>query len=45
MELSRLFDLISYQIACFDKEKAISQKENGIWKSLKSREIKGIVGY
>ncbi|WP_425636707.1 AMP-dependent synthetase/ligase [Algoriphagus yeomjeoni] len=43
MEPSRLFDLIPYQIATYDKEIALSKKEAGQWKSFSSRDIKEIV--
>lgn len=43
MKPSRLFDLIPYQIATYDKEIALSKKENGKWKSFSSREVKEIV--
>lgn len=43
MEPSRLFDLIPYQIATYDKEVALSKKENGKWKSFSSRDVKEIV--
>jgi long-chain acyl-CoA synthetase len=43
MEPSRLFDLIPYQIATYDKEIALSKKENGKWKSFSSRDVKEIV--
>lgn len=42
MEPSRLFDLISYQIVTYDKEIALSKKEDGVWKSFSSREVKEI---
>lgn len=42
MKPSRLFDLIPYQIATYDKEIALSKKENGEWKSFSSRDIKEI---
>lgn len=43
MKPSRLFDLIPYQIATYDKEIALSKKENGEWKSFSSRDLKEIV--
>ena len=43
MELTRLFDLIPYQIANFDKEIALAKKENGSWTHFSSREVKKIV--
>ncbi|MFT4858984.1 MAG: long-chain acyl-CoA synthetase [Algoriphagus sp.] len=43
MELTRLFDLIPYQIANFDKEIALAKKENGSWTTFSSRKVKEIV--
>jgi long-chain acyl-CoA synthetase len=43
MELARLFDLIPYQIANFDKEIALAKKENGSWTTFSSRNVKEIV--
>jgi long-chain acyl-CoA synthetase len=43
MELTRLFDLIPYQISKYNKEVAFSRKENGNWKTYSSKEIKKIV--
>ncbi|WP_075348781.1 AMP-dependent synthetase/ligase [Algoriphagus marinus] len=43
MELTRLFDLIPYQIANFDKEIALAKKENGSWTNFSSRKVKEIV--
>lgn len=43
MAPSRLFDLIPYQIATYDKEIALSKKENGEWKHFSSRDLKEIV--
>jgi long-chain acyl-CoA synthetase len=43
MELTRLFDLIPYQIAIFDKEIALAKKENGSWTTFSSRKVKEIV--
>ncbi|MGM0943928.1 MAG: AMP-dependent synthetase/ligase [Bacteroidota bacterium] len=40
MNLTRLFDLIPYQIKEFDKKIALSRKENGEWKSYSSRQFK-----
>ncbi|PZX58346.1 long-chain acyl-CoA synthetase [Algoriphagus ratkowskyi] len=42
MKPSRLFDLIPYQIATYDKEIALSKKENGAWKSFSTRDVKEI---
>ncbi|NVK49715.1 MAG: long-chain fatty acid--CoA ligase [Cyclobacteriaceae bacterium] len=43
MDLQRLFDLIPYQIATYDKEVALSRKVDGEWKSYSSRDVKQIV--
>jgi long-chain acyl-CoA synthetase len=43
MEIARLFDLIPHQIATYDKEVALARKEEGIWKTYSSRELKRIV--
>ena len=43
MELTRLFDLIPYQIANFDKEIALAKKENGSWITFSSRKVKDVV--
>lgn len=43
MELTRLFDLIPHQISTYDKEIALARKEDGIWKTYSSREVKRIV--
>lgn len=43
MEIKRLFDLLPYQIENYDKEVALSKKENGIWKTFSSRDVKSIV--
>jgi long-chain acyl-CoA synthetase len=43
MEITRLFDLINYQIAKYDKQIAFSQKLNGEWKNYSSRDTKEIV--
>jgi long-chain acyl-CoA synthetase len=43
MQISRLFDLINYQIANYDKEDALAQKINGHWKKYSSRDLKSIV--
>ncbi len=43
MELTRLFDLIPYQIANFDKEIALAKKENGSWTTFSSRKVKELV--
>lgn len=43
MQISRLFDLINYQIANYDKEDALAQKINGQWKKYSSRDLKKIV--
>jgi len=43
MQLTRLFDLIPYQISKYNKEVAFSRKENGTWKTYSSAEVKKIV--
>lgn len=43
MTINRLFDLIPYQIATYDKEVALAQKLNGEWKTYSSRDLKKIV--
>ncbi|MCE7055353.1 long-chain fatty acid--CoA ligase [Algoriphagus sp. AGSA1] len=43
MELSRLFDLIPYQISLYDKKTAVSKKKNGDWIHYSSRDIKEII--
>ena len=43
MKPSRLFDLIPYQIATYNKETALSKKEEAQWKSYSSRDLKEIV--
>lgn len=43
MQINRLFDIINYQIANYDKEVALSQKINGKWKTYSSRDFKQIV--
>lgn len=43
MELSRLFDLIPYQISTYNKEVAFAQKVNGTWKTYSSKDLKRIV--
>jgi long-chain acyl-CoA synthetase len=43
MELTRLFDLIPYQIQRFNKEIAFSRKEEGVWKTYSSKEVQDII--
>jgi long-chain acyl-CoA synthetase len=43
MQITRLFDLINYQIATYDKEISLAQKINGNWKTYSSRDLKKIV--
>jgi long-chain acyl-CoA synthetase len=43
MELTRLFDLIPYQIQKFNKEIAFSRKEEGVWKTYSSKEVQEII--
>jgi long-chain acyl-CoA synthetase len=42
MQLSRLFDLLPYQISKFDKDVAFARKENGTWKTYTSKDVKKI---
>jgi long-chain acyl-CoA synthetase len=43
MQITRLFDLINYQIATYDKEVALADKIDGKWKTYSSRDLKKIV--
>jgi long-chain acyl-CoA synthetase len=43
MKLTRLFDLIPYQIAKYDKKVSLARKENGNWLTYSSRDLKEIV--
>mgnify|MGYP005751370935 FL=1 len=43
MEINRLFDLVPYQIAKFDKTDAVARKENGEWITYSSRDVKEII--
>lgn len=43
MQITRLFDLINFQIATYDKKIALAQKINGSWKTYSSRDLKKIV--
>nr|MCU0401014.1 long-chain fatty acid--CoA ligase [Algoriphagus sp.] len=43
MKLTRLFDLIAYQISTYDKKMALARKENGAWITYSSRDVKEIV--
>jgi long-chain acyl-CoA synthetase len=43
MKLTRLFDLIAYQISTYDKKLALARKENGAWITYSSRDVKEIV--
>ena len=43
MELTRLFDLIPYQIKKYNKEIAFAKKERGDWKTYSSHDVKKIV--
>ena len=43
MELTRLFDLIPYQLQKFNKEIAFSRKEEGVWKTYSSKEVQDII--
>lgn len=43
MKLLRLFDILPFQIATYDKAIALSRKEDGTWKSYSSQDVKKIV--
>jgi long-chain acyl-CoA synthetase len=43
MELTRLFDLIPYQIQKFNKDIAFSRKEEGVWRTYSSKEVQSII--
>ena len=43
MELTRLFDLIPYQIEKYNKDIAFSRKEEGAWKTYSSKEAQSII--
>lgn len=43
MKLTRLFDLIPYQISTYDKAVALARKEAGVWKTYTSKDLKRIV--
>ena len=43
MQLTRLFDLIPYQISTYDKEVAFGRKEDGVWKTYSSKEAQHII--
>ncbi len=43
MTITRLFEIINYQIATYDKDVALAQKLDGEWKTYSSREVKKIV--
>jgi long-chain acyl-CoA synthetase len=43
MDLKRLFDLIPYQISKYNKEVALSRKQDGQWITYSSRDLKAIV--
>lgn len=43
MILNRLFDLVAYQISEYDKEIALAFKEDDIWQTYSSRQLKEIV--
>ncbi|GMQ30144.1 long-chain fatty acid--CoA ligase [Algoriphagus confluentis] len=43
MQLSRLFDLIPYQISTYDNSVAFAKKENDTWKTYSARDLKRIV--
>ncbi len=43
MEITRLFDIIQYQINTYNKEVSLARKENGQWKTYSSNDLKTIV--
>ncbi|MFN3800483.1 AMP-dependent synthetase/ligase [Belliella pelovolcani] len=43
MQINRLFDIINYQIATYDKEIAFAEKKDGSWKTYSSKDLKSIV--
>ncbi|SIS61679.1 long-chain acyl-CoA synthetase [Belliella pelovolcani] len=43
MQINRLFDIINYQIATYDKEVAFAEKKDGTWKTYSSKDLKSIV--
>ncbi len=43
MELTRLFDLIPYQIEKYNKDIAFGRKEEGVWKTYSSKEAQSII--
>ena len=43
MQINRLFDIINYQIATYDKDVALAQKVMGEWKGYSSKDVKFIV--
>jgi len=43
MDQKRLFDLIPYQISKYNKEVALSRKQDGQWITYSSRDLKSIV--
>ncbi|SNS42886.1 long-chain acyl-CoA synthetase [Belliella buryatensis] len=43
MQINRLFDIINYQIATYDKQVAFAEKKDGSWKTYSSKDLKGIV--
>ena len=42
MQISRLFDLINYQISTYDKGVSLARKIDGTWKTYSSRDLKKI---
>ncbi|MCL6258403.1 long-chain fatty acid--CoA ligase [Aquiflexum sp. TKW24L] len=42
MQITRLFDLINYQIATYDKDVALAHKSGSNWKTYSSRDLKKI---
>jgi long-chain acyl-CoA synthetase len=43
MTITRLFEIVNYQIATYDKEVALAFKMDGEWKTYSSRDLKKIV--
>ena len=43
MQLTRLFDLIPYQISKYNKEVSFARKDNGVWRTYSSTEVKKII--
>jgi long-chain acyl-CoA synthetase len=43
MELTRLFDLIPYEISTYDKKVAFAEKRQGTWKTFSAKDLKRVV--